>query len=130
MLRLRITTGGAVPIYRQVIDQLRQACASGKLSVGDAVPSVRALAKELLVNPNTIAKAYAELVRDGVLESQRGRGYFVAAKRNIFSAKERRRRLELVMDPFLSEALTLGFEPDQISAEVAKRLDQMTKRKS
>ena len=127
MMRIRVTTGSTVPIYRQVIDQLRQAVATEKLEVGDAVPSVRALAKELLVNPNTIAKAYAELVRDGVLESHRGRGYFVAARRNIFSAKERRRRLEQVLEPFLAEALTLGFDADQIQAEVAKRLDQLSK---
>lgn len=129
-MRIRVTTGSTVPIYRQVIDQLRQAVATGKLEVDDAVPSVRALAKELLVNPNTIAKAYAELVRDGVLESHRGRGYFVAVRRNIFSAKERRRRLEQVLEPFLAEALTLGFDADQIQAEVAKRLDQLTKIKS
>lgn len=130
MMRIRVTTGSTIPIYRQVIDQLRQAVATGKIKVGDAAPSVRALAKELLVNPNTIAKAYAELVRDGVLVSHRGRGYFVAERRNIFSAKERRRRLEQVLDPFLAEALTLGFDADQIQTEVAKRLAQLNKDKS
>ena len=130
MLRIRVTTGSTVPIYRQVIDQLRQAVATGKLKVEDAVPSVRALAKELVVNPNTIAKAYSELVRDGVLESHRGRGYFVAQRRDIFTAKERRRRLEQVLEPFLAEALTLGFDSDQIQAEVAKRLAQLNKVKS
>ena len=101
MLRIQITTGSTVPIYRQIVDQLRQAVATGRLDVGEAVPSVRALAKELLVNPNTVAKAYAELVRDGVFESQRGRGFFAAAPRNVFSAKERRRRLELLLTHFL-----------------------------
>ena len=130
MLRVHITTGSTVPIYRQLVDQIRQAIATGKIDVGEALPSVRALAKELVINPNTAAKAYAELVRDGALESQRGRGYFVAAPRNVFSASERRRRLELLLDPFLAEALTLGFDADQIQNEVAKRLNQIAKSKA
>ena len=125
MLRLQITTGSSLPIYRQVVDQVRQAVATGSLAVGAALPSVRALATELVVNPNTIAKAYAALVRDGVLESQQGRGYFVAQRRDIYTRKERQRRLEEVMDPFLAEALTLGFDSEQIVQEVNKRLQRM-----
>ena len=128
MLRLQITTGSKLPIYRQVIDQIRQTVGSGKLAVGDPVPSVRSLANELMVNPNTIAKAYSALVRDGVLESQQGRGYFVAQRREIYTKKERQRRLEEVMDPFLAEALTLGFEPEQIVEEINKRITRMSKR--
>ncbi len=127
MLRLQVTIGSSVPIYRQVADQIRQAVASEKLNVGDSLPSVRALAGELLVNPNTIAKAYSALVRDGVLESQQGRGYFVAEPREIFARKERQRRLEEVMDPFLAEALTLGFEPEQIVEQIQKRLQRLAK---
>ena len=128
MLRLQITTGSSSPIYRQVVDQIRQSVGSGKLAVGDAVPSVRSLASELLVNPNTIAKAYSALVRDGVLESQQGRGYFVAERREIYTKRERQRRLEQVMDPFLAEALTLGFEPEQIVEEINKRLSRMSRK--
>jgi GntR family transcriptional regulator len=125
MFRIQVTAGSASPIYRQVVDQIRQAAASGKIAVGEALPSVRALAAELLINPNTIAKAYAALVRDGVLESQQGRGYFVSERRDIFSRKERQRRLEDVMTPFLAEALTLGFTAQQILNEVGKKLQQM-----
>lgn len=124
-MRIQITTGSRVPIYRQVVDQVRQQVAGGALPVGQPIPSVRALANELVVNPNTIAKAYAQLVRDGVLESQQGRGYFVAPRREIYSSKERRRRLEEVMDPFLAEAMTLGFDPDQILQAVEKRLSKL-----
>ena len=95
------------------------------MPVGEQMPSVRALAGELVLNANTIAKAYAALVRDGVLESQQGRGYFVAARREIFTRKERQRRLDEVMDPFLSEALTLGFDAEQIVVEVQKRLEKL-----
>jgi GntR family transcriptional regulator len=125
MFRIQVTAGSASPIYRQVVDQIRQAAASGKIAVGEALPSVRALAAELLINPNTIAKAYAALVRDGVLESQQGRGYFVSERRDIFSRKERQRRLEDVMAPFLAEALTLGFTEQQILNEVGKKLQQL-----
>ncbi|TWU59780.1 HTH-type transcriptional repressor YtrA [Rubripirellula tenax] len=122
MLRIQITTGASQPIYRQVVDQVRHAVATGKVAVGDPLPSVRALAGELVVNPNTIAKAFATLVRDGVIESQQGRGYFVAQRREIYTHKERVRRLAEVMDPFLAEALSLGFDEQQIVDEVQKRL--------
>jgi GntR family transcriptional regulator len=126
MLRIRVTPGGNRPIYRQVIDQVRRAVASGELQVSDALPSVRQLAEQLVVNHNTVAKAYAELVRDGVLESRHGRGVFVAKRRCVFSASERRRRLDNAMNVFLSEALTLDFSPQHIQEEVTKRLEQMT----
>lgn len=126
MIRLRVTTGSSLPIYRQVVDQIRHAVAAGKLETGAALPSVRALASELVVNPNTIAKAYAQLVRDGVLESQRGRGYFVAQRRDIYTRKERQRRLLEIMNPFLAEALTLGFDEQQIVTEIHKCLNRMT----
>ncbi|MHB8901949.1 MAG: GntR family transcriptional regulator [Thermoguttaceae bacterium] len=126
MLPIRVTPGGNRPIYWQVIDQVRQAVAAGQLRVGDALPSVRQLAEQLVVNHNTVAKAYAELVRDGVLESRHGRGVFVAKRRCVFSASERRRRLENALNVFLSEVLTLDFDPQQIQDEVARRLEQMT----
>ncbi|MEZ6130576.1 MAG: GntR family transcriptional regulator [Planctomycetaceae bacterium] len=123
-MRIQITTGASVPIYRQVVDQVRHAVATGSLAVGAPVPSVRALAAELVLNPNTVAKAYATLVRDGVLESQQGRGYFVASRREIYTKKERQRRLDEIINPFLAEAVTLGFDAEQIIAEVQKRLSQ------
>jgi GntR family transcriptional regulator len=125
MLRIQVTTGSSLPIYRQVVDQIRHAVAMKKLGVGDALPSVRALAAELVINPNTVAKAYAALVRDGVLESRQGRGYFVAQRRDIYTRQERKRRLDEVLDPFLAEALSLGFDEQQITAEVQKRLRRM-----
>lgn len=128
-MRIQVTTGSSIPIYRQVVDQIRHAAATGKIVVGAPLPSVRALAAELVLNPNTIAKAYAALVRDGVVESQQGRGYFVAARREIYTRKERQRRLEEVLDPFLAEALTLGFDAEQIVVEVRKRLGKMTSTK-
>ncbi len=80
-MQINITPGNALSIYRQITDQIKRAIATEKIAVGDPLPSVRQLAKDLVINPNTVAKAYAELVRDGVLESQQGRGYFVAKKK-------------------------------------------------
>ena len=125
MFRPQITTGSSVPIYRQLVDQIRHAVAGKKLKTGESLPSVRALAGELVVNPNTVAKAYAALVRDGVLESHQGRGYFVAERREIYTRKERMRRLDEVMNPFLAEALTLGFDAEQILEQVRKRLENL-----
>ena len=128
MLRIQIITGGKVPIYRQVVDQIRSAIGSGSLTVGDPLPSVRALATELIVNPNTIAKAYSALVNDGVIESQRGRGYFVIQRREIFTKKERKLRLSEAINPFIAEAMTLGFDEAEIIAEIQKHFSKLAKR--
>ena len=128
MLRINIITGGKVPIYRQVVDQIRSAIGSGSLAVGDPLPSVRALATELIVNPNTIAKAYSALVNDGVVESQRGRGYFVIQRREIFTKKERKLRLSEAINPFIAEAMTLGFDEAEIIAEIQKHFSKLAKR--
>ena len=76
-----ISTGSKVPIYKQITDQVWMAVTTGRLAVGDQLPSVRALAEELVVNPNTIVHAYADLTRDGLIESRAGRGVFIIQKR-------------------------------------------------
>ena len=126
MIRLQVVPGSRLPIYRQICDQIRQRIVSNALQVGDHLPSVRALAKELLINPNTVAKAYAELTRDGFLESQQGRGVFVAPRRQVFSDAESARRLEAALDAFVGEALTVGCTPEKIFAALQQRLDQVT----
>ena len=93
-LNIAINTGSATPIYKQITDQVRLAVATGKLAVGDQLPSVRALAEELVVNPNTVARAYTDLAREGLIESRAGRGVFVTRKRKMFTREEGRRRLE------------------------------------
>lgn len=121
-LALRISPGNPTPIYRQIMDQIRQAVASGTRQSGDPLPSVRALAEQLVVNPNTVAKAYAELVRDGLLEARQGRGYFVGDRRQIYTKTERARRLEQALDALLGEALVLNFTPDEIRVALDRKL--------
>jgi GntR family transcriptional regulator len=100
LFQIDIATGTGSPIYRQIVEQVRLAVAMGTLAAGHTMPSVRALAERLLVNVNTVAKAYGELVRDGVLEAHQGRGVFVAEKRQVYSKAAEIRR---AVDEKLSE---------------------------
>lgn len=120
--QINISTGTRTPIYRQIVDQVRLAVATGVLPPGHALPSVRALAERLLINVNTVAKAFSELVRDGVLESRQSLGYFVAPKRQMFSKAERSRRLRRAADTFVREAIFLDFAADEIQGSVEKSL--------
>ena len=122
---IQITTGAGTPIYRQIVDQVRLAVATGTLPPGHAMPSVRSLAEQLLVNPNTVVKAYAELVRDGVLESHHGLGFFVAAKRQVYSRTERQRRLQQALNAFVHEAVFLDFSAEEIRKAVDEKLDEL-----
>jgi len=123
--RITVTTGAGTPIYRQIVDQVRLGVATGALAPGAPLPSVRGLAEELLINFNTVAKAYGELVRDGVLESQQGLGYFVAPKRQIYSKAERLRRLRHAADDFIHEAVILDFTADEILKAVEDKLAEL-----
>jgi GntR family transcriptional regulator len=120
--RIRITTGAGTPIYRQIVDQVRLAVATDELPAGHAMPSVRGLADQLLINFNTVAKAYAELVRDGVLESLQGKGFFVAPKRQIYSRAERLRRLRQAAEDFIHQAVFLDFTAEEIRSAVDEKL--------
>ena len=124
-----ISTGSNVPIYRQIVDQVRRAIASGDLAVGDQLPSVRVLAERLLVNHNTVAKAFNELVRDGVLESRHGLGAFVAQRRNVYSNAERKRRLDAAIATLTSEAVLLDFSREELLEAVARNLNGVAKEK-
>ena len=120
--QLNITTGTGTPIYRQIVDQVRLAAATGDLPAGQALPSVRSVAERLVVNVNTVVKAYGELVRDGVLESLQGKGFFVAPRRQIYSRAERLRRLRQAADAFVREAVFLDFPAGEIRAAVDEKL--------
>jgi GntR family transcriptional regulator len=123
-----ITTGSSTPIYRQIVDQVRLAATTGALPAGRAMPSVRELGERLGINPNTVAKAYGELVRDGVLESLQGKGFFVAAKRQIYSRPERLRRLHQALDAFVHEAVVLDFSAEEIRKAVDEKLAALDRR--
>jgi GntR family transcriptional regulator len=121
---ITINTGSSTPIYKQITDQVRLAVATGKLAIADQLPSVRALAEELVLNPNTVARAYTDLAREGLIESKPGRGVFIARKRKVFSREEGRRRLEPVLNNLIGEAMAMDFTSEELREAFEKKLGQ------
>ncbi|MGE5579384.1 MAG: GntR family transcriptional regulator [Bacillota bacterium] len=117
-----IDASSGTPIYRQITDQVRQAIAGGTLRPGDRLPAVRDLAVELAVNPNTIAKAYQDLERDGVIETSRGRGTYVSSAKSAVPESERVKRLRPVIDRLIAEAYLLGISEDDLGRLLQERL--------
>jgi GntR family transcriptional regulator len=111
---IRIESSSGVPITRQIIDQIRSHCASGTLAPGDRLPSVRQLAKELLVNQNTILRVYERLTAEGLLERRQGDGTYVADSLPRGRAKAQRDLLAQEIDRLAHRALDLGIEADHI----------------
>jgi GntR family transcriptional regulator len=128
-LNINITTGSSTPIYKQITDQAHLAVATGKLSVDDQLPSVRALAEQLVLNPNTVARAYAELAREGLVESRAGRGLFVIKKRKVFSREEGRRRLEPLIEGLIGEAMAMDFTREELQEVFERKLRQWKQEK-
>jgi GntR family transcriptional regulator len=112
-----------VPIYRQIIDQVKSAIATGTLGPGDRLPTVRQLAVDLSVNPNTVSRAYNELELTGLVETHMGSGTFIGNQRVERDEVERRRILEQICQEFLSRASSHGFTLEDI-------LDNLTQRQS
>jgi GntR family transcriptional regulator len=122
-----IDASSGTPIYRQIVDQVRHGVAGGTLRPGDRLPPVRDLAIELAVNPNTIAKAYQDLERDGILETSRGRGTFVAEGKAAIAESERRERLGPTIDKVISEAYLLGISEEDLRRLLEERLAERRK---
>ena len=128
-LKIIISTGSTTPIYRQIADQVRLGVANGKLAVEDQLPSVRALAEDLVLNPNTVARAYADLGREGLIESRAGRGVFVIRKRKVFTREEGRRRLEPLLDGLVGEAMAMDFTRDELREALERKMGQWKEQK-
>lgn len=109
---LSIDTKSGVPLYRQIIERVQYGIARGLLSPGDQLPTVRKLAADLSVNPNTVIRAYRELELGGVLDTQQGSGTFVADHKPEIDELERRHKLDQILTELLARAhgygLTLG----------------------
>lgn len=129
-LLLNIAPGDPRPIARQIVDGVRRLVASGELPVGAAVPSVRGLALQLTINPNTVAKAYTELTAEGWLDARPGLGLFVAAPRQRLSEDERARRLDEAVVRFAGDVIGLGYAPDTVLDRVAGELAQCAPKKT
>lgn len=116
---LNLHTG--VPVYRQIIDQVRAAIASGALRAGDQLPTVRQLAVDLAINPNTVMRAYRELELGGLLETHQGTGTFISDKRMETNSAERERQLNQLAGEFAARAGAAGFSV----GELIERLREM-----
>ncbi len=109
-----IDPASGIPIYLQIVYQVKRAAASGLLKPEDQMPSVRELAVDLTVNPNTIVKAYQELEREGIIRTVRGVGTFIAEKEVKIIREERVKTLLSAVDRVLVEAHHLGFNEDEV----------------
>ena len=120
-MEFQINTAGSEPLYQQLAAQVREGVARGKLRPGEKLPSVRELSRRLVVNPNTIARVYTELEREGVLHTRQGSGVFVAEPSIDLTKPARRKKLVALLDPFLTAAVHLGFTSDEVLELVAER---------
>jgi GntR family transcriptional regulator len=127
-LLLSVAPGDPRSLSRQIVDGVRLRIATGELSSGSQLPSVRGLAQQLSINPNTVAKAYAELTTEGWLETRQGLGVFVAAPRQRLSEEERERRLEAAAQRFVRDVIGLGYAPDELLARLRTELRALARR--
>ncbi len=128
MVQLKISSGDGVPIYRQVVSQIKYKVASGALAAGDELPPIRALAEQLLVTPNTIVKAYGVLENEGVVVKRQGSGTFVSEAASPLAKREQIKVLEQRADALLAEAQLLGCSYEDVLVLLKRRNELMNSR--
>jgi GntR family transcriptional regulator len=116
--QFRLDLRSGVPVYRQIIDQVMAALATGRLEPGDQLPTVRQLAADLSVNPNTVVRAYRELEIRGVLETQQGTGTFISRNAAARDSEGRERRLEQLVGEFVARAGEGGFSLEDLVGQL------------
>jgi GntR family transcriptional regulator len=120
-MQFTIDSQSGVPFYRQIIDQIQFAIADGRLRCGDRLPTVRQLAVDLKINPNTVARAYQELEIKGVVNTQMGTGTFIGDEKVRIPELERRRMLDQICTELLSRASAYGFTLDEVREALGDR---------
>ena len=121
-MQIHVTDSDGTPYYQQVVSQIKFQVASGRLEAGEQLPPVRKLAEQLLINPNTVARAYRELEQEGVVTSRRGAGVFVAESGSSpLSRKEKLKILNERIDGLLTEASQLNIDHDTLSRLIEQR---------
>jgi len=116
------------PVYLQLADQIRYAAASGRLRPGEPLPALRPLAEELRINRNTIAKAYAELESQGIIETLPGKGFFIKQNKSPFNGQVRQQLLQAEIDEAVVMAHHLQVDREKFLALVKERLDYFERR--
>lgn len=120
-MQIRITSSDGVPIYIQIVNQVKHLVAAGRLQPGEEIPPIRVLAQQLVVNPNTVARAYLELERSGVVTKRHGSGTYVSETRSSLSRREKFKVLTQRADALLVEAGHLDIELDEVMALLHER---------
>ncbi|MFD2371597.1 GntR family transcriptional regulator [Brevibacillus sp. GCM10020057] len=117
---LRFSIDFSQPLYEQVLDQVRSAIAKGEIKLGEKMPSVRELALELRMNPNTVMRAYQELERDGLTEKRRGQGTYVTSSADRVQSFRTQLAAKYV-DQFLEQMASLGISLDEIQGYINQK---------
>ncbi len=120
-IEIQLDKTGGVPFYRQIIDLVKGGIATGRLEPGDQLPTVRQLAVDLSINPNTVSRAYMELELTGLVATQMGSGTFVSNKRVEQDEMERQRILDELCQQLLSRATSHGLTIDDILENLERR---------
>ena len=129
-MELHISTSDGVPIYLQIANQVKYLVASGRLEAGNEIPPIRILARQLLVNPNTVARAYLELEREGVVQKRHGSGTYISETGSRLAHKERLKILAERVDALLAEARHLEVEPPELLQLIKDRSQAMQPKES
>lgn len=120
-MAISIKSQKGLPIYYQIIEQIKHRIAIKELNPDDRLPTVRQLAVQLSVNPNTVAKAYTELEREGIIQTKQGIGTFVRKSKNILNPGDRKKKLDTLCDQFIADAQVFGFYIDELIKNLKSR---------
>src|ERR1700735_1683824 len=120
-MQIHINSTDGVPIYMQVVNQVKHLVAAGRLEPGEEMPAIRVLAEKLVVNPNTIARAYLELERAGIVTKRQGLGTYISETPLLLSQREKLKALTQRADALLVDARHLGVGVDQVVELVRDR---------
>lgn len=121
-MQLHLSSSNGVPIYLQIVNQVKYLIASGRLGEGEELPPIRVLAEKLLINPNTVARAYRELELEGVVEKRRTAGTYVSGAGSRLAKRERLRILTERIDALLAESRQMDIDVDEL-VDVVRRRD-------
>ena len=124
-MQLHISTKDGVPIYVQIVNQVKYLVAAGRLAPGEEIPPIRALAEQLVVNPNTVAKAYHELEREGVVTKRHGSGTYISDNGSPLARRERVKIITQRVDALLAEARHMDVPLKEIIDLIRDRHDNL-----
>jgi GntR family transcriptional regulator len=120
-MHIHLSTADGTAIYLQIVNQIKYLVASGRMKTGEELPAIRVLAEKLLVNPNTVARAYRELEAAGIVEKRRTAGTFVADGGSPLARREKTKILNDRIDALLVESMQLGFSIDELDEFIQQR---------